>query len=128
MNNATVQHGRGYQGFTAWKVENPSEQRFVPGRTIMVVPAHEEAPGWRAILAGFDAEGNAYVVPLTGHFGELRVRKVVTTKPGCGYLSLSKDEPFQGTNWSRGDECDWAQAKCLALSVANAFGLTGSDR
>lgn len=122
--NAIVRTGRGYEGLAAWKVENPSDQRFIPGRTIMVIPAHEETPGWRAILAGVDANGDSYVVPLQGHFGELRVRKVLGSLGYC----LSADEPFEGSNWSRGDECDWTAAKCLALSTAHAFGLTGIDR
>jgi hypothetical protein len=119
MTNATVKRGRGYEGLDAWKVENPDGQRFIPGRTIMVLPAHEEAPAWRAILAGFDTNGYAYVVPLAGHFGELRVRKCIGAMSGG--FGLSTDEP------SRGDECDWAEAKCLALSVAHAFNLTGID-
>lgn len=118
--NATVERGRGYQGLDAWAVENPDGQRFIPGRTIMVYPAHEEAPGWRAILAGYDASGNVYVVPLDGHFGELRMRKMFANSSG-GY-GLSQDAPVNS------DECDWTAAKALALSTAHAFNLTGSDR
>jgi hypothetical protein len=122
MQNATVERGRGYQGLDAWKVENPDGQRFIPGRTVLVCPAHEEAPAWRAILAGVDGDGAAYVVPLHGHFGELCVRKLLSAQGLC----LSHDGPSQGT-WSP-DECDWTEAKCLALSVAHAFTLAGIDR
>jgi hypothetical protein len=121
--NAIVNRGPGYQRLAAWKVENPSDQRFIPGRTVMVLPAGEEAPGWRAILAGTDGT-DTYVVPLAGHFGELRLRKV----RGTGRFCLSLDEPFAGGRYAEGDECDWLAAKCLALSTAYAFTLTGIDR
>lgn len=123
---AYVIRGSGYQGLAAWRVvgHGPAE-RFVPGRTILICPAHEEAPGWRAILAGLDAEGAAYVVPLEGHFGELCVHKL---PGGLQGVCLSKDEPVGPSSWSTGDECDWTEAKALALSVAHAFGLTGTDR
>jgi hypothetical protein len=121
--NATVQRGRGYEKLDAWKVNNPDGQRFIPGRTVMVIPGHEEAGSWRAILAGFDAGDNAYVVPLQGHFGEFRLRKVMSF-PG---LCLALDEPFLGSRYANGDECNWFDAKCLALSAAHAFDLTGRD-
>jgi hypothetical protein len=118
--NARVIRGGAYQGLGAYRVENPSDHRFIPGRTVGIAPAHEEAPGWRAILAGYDGEGNSYVVPLTGHFGELRVRKCRTGL----HLYLAPDGPrTDSAAWAGADECDWLEAKCLALSVALAFGL-----
>ena len=122
---STVQRGRGYHGLAAWDVVNPDGDRFHPGRTVMVIPAHEEAPGWRAILAGYDEGGSAYVVPLCGHFGELSLRKLGGV--GSPGLCLSLDEPFQGTRWATGDEADWNAAKVLALSTAYAFGLVGQQ-
>lgn len=118
--SATVKHGRGYQGLDGFTVENPDAQRFIPGHTVGIAPAHEEAPAWRAILAGYDAEGSAYVVPLQGHFGELRVRKVRAS--GIS-MFLAKDAPHHGG--ANADECDWIAAKVLALSAAMAFGLEG---
>ncbi len=116
ISTSSVTRGPGYEGLDAFKVLNPDEDRMPPGRTIMVCPAHEEAPGWRAILAGVTPEGSAIVVPLDGHFGKLEVRRLLGTSGLC----LSVDEP------STRDECDWTAAKRLALSTAMAFALTGA--
>lgn len=121
IGTSTVKRGRGYQGLDAYKVHNPDGDNMPPGRTIVVFPEHEEAPIWRAILAGVQSDGSAYVVPLVGHFGELQVRKLTNAKN----LGLARDEPYAGNAYSRGDECDWAAAKLIALSVAHAFSLTG---
>lgn len=119
---AIVKRGRGYQGLDAWTVENPADQRFIPGRTVGISPPHEEAPSWRAILAGFMSNGDAIVVPLTGHFGELRARRILASK---GHDSASMWLPLDAP--SSRDECDWTEAKCLALSIAHALDLTGRD-
>jgi hypothetical protein len=115
ISSSTVKRGRGYEGLDAFEVVNPDGDKMPPGRTIMVCPEHEEAPAWRAILAGCNLDGTAYVVPLDGHFGNLEVRRLLNTRGLC----LSRDEP------SPRDECDWVAAKRLALSTAMAFGLLG---
>lgn len=116
IGTSTVTRGPGYEGLDAFKVLNPDDDKMAPGRTVMVCPEHEEAPGWRAILAGVTPEGSAIVVPLQGHFGHLEIRRLASTNSLC----LSRDEP------SPRDECDWTAAKRGALSTALAFRLLGT--
>jgi hypothetical protein len=117
--SATVKRGRKYQGEEAFEVVNPDGHRFVPGQAVLLIPPHEEAPAWRAILAGYQADGRPVIVPLQGHFGDL----IVKTVNAGGGLSLSSNGPKAPTAYSGGDEVNWNQARTLALSTAFAFGL-----
>ena len=118
MTNATVKRGRGYEGLSGFEVVNPDGQKYHPGKAVMIIPAHEEAPGWRAILAGFDSQDRAILVPLEGHFGELRVT-TNNAQPGRGMMHGAADQQH------RRDEVDFDAACTLALSTALTFGLEG---
>lgn len=119
--NAYVKRGRGYGGLAAFEVINPDAQQYYPGRTVLILPPHEEAAAWRAILAGFDTEDRAILVPLEGHFGDLII-KTTDSKPGSGMAHMGGGR-FDGA--SERDECDFDKARALALSTALTFGLEG---
>lgn len=100
--------------------------RFIPGNAVGISPPHEEAGSWRAILAGFDSNGDAYVVPLTGHFGKLVLRKVERRGANGPGLFLSRNEPVTDSMYGHNDDTDFVAARTLAMSAAVALDLTGA--